>query len=213
MDDSANTGSGTEETPHFPNSSSEPYPTTQQEPAVPPAAGVPSTPISPYPPSYYPVWYAPPSYPSGMPPPYGHVVFTPRDSLASIWALAAAGWPAEAIALDLKLRGMPTLGKRLPFYTPNWGPYMVRKILQGEAPSAFVTLVIGLISLLVNPFLLASLASVVFFVQTRREIRDSGGQLRGTGKAATGLALGLVAAAVFVAVVGVQIYLAARGGL
>lgn len=157
-------------------------------------------------------------YPVGLPPeppssalsvaPYGRVTLTPQDSLVHIHWLAGAGWPPEAIAFDLALRQLPTLGKDLPFVKQTWRPYMVRRVLEGLAPSATLAMGAGLISLLLNPFMLVSIAAILLFTQTRREIRDSGGRLGGTGRAVLGLGAGLLGIVFFVSFLTFQIVVA-----
>lgn len=131
--------------------------------------------------------------PAYVPPTYGHTPATPAGAISHIHWLAAGGWPPEAIAADLALRGFPTLGGKLPFMGDTWRPYMIRKIIAGEAPSSSAALTAGLCAWLINPLMLVSVAAIVLFAHTRKEIKASEGTLGGGGKAAAGLILGLIA--------------------
>lgn len=134
-----------------------------------------------------------PMQPAYAPPTYGHTPATPAGAISHIRWLAAGGWPPEAIAADLALRGFPTLGGKLPFVGDTWRPYMIRKIIAGEAPSSSAALTAGLCAWLINPLMLVSVAAIVLFAHTRKEIKASEGTLGGGGKAAAGLILGLIA--------------------
>lgn len=143
-----------------------------------------SAPVAPSPACYQ---------PPGVPTSYGTAGTTATAAIDHIRWLAAAGWPPEAIASDLAIRRYPTLGGNIPLLGNFWRPYMIRRIIAGEAPSARNALLAGLICWLINPFLLCTVASIIFFVHTRKEIRASQDTLQGVGKAAVGLALGISA--------------------
>lgn len=156
-------------------------------PGGPPAQMIgPPAPVRPY-------SYAMPTGPAFTPHVYGYSPATAAGTISHIRWLAAGGWPPEAIAADLALKGFPTLGGKLPFIGNTWRPYMVRKIIAGEAPSSSAALIAGLCAWLINPLMLVSVAAIVLFIQTRKEIKTSEGTLGGGGKATAGLILGLIA--------------------
>ncbi|RIK06488.1 MAG: hypothetical protein DCC49_11315 [Acidobacteria bacterium] len=143
------------------------------------------------------------------PPTYGHSPATPTGAISHIRWLAAGGWPPEAIAADLALRGYPTLGGRLPFVGEAWRPYMVRRIIAGEAPSSSAALMTGLCAWLINPLMLVSVAAIVLFVHTRKEIKASEGTLGGGGKATAGMVLGILAGLLVVGAIVLSVVLQA----
>lgn len=175
-------------------------PAAPSAPAPPAGVAQPYGPMGPFTQPYLPG-------PVLAPPAYGVQPDSPAAAISHIRWLASGGWPPEAITADLSLRGIPTLGGKLPFMGDTWRPYMVKRIIAGEAPSASAAMIAGLCSWLINPFMLVSVASIILFIQTRREIKLSEGTLKGGGKAAAGFVLGLVAGLIFAVVIVLSITL------
>jgi hypothetical protein len=75
-----------------------------------------------------------------------------------------------------------------PGYTPYGGDSYSQPAQSGKATAS---LVLGIIGIFICPIVLSVLA-IVFGVQSRNEITNSGGRLKGHSMATAGLVLGIV---------------------